>query len=437
VTVNGSSAGANVNVLINPTATGAALSAPITVYNAAGGGAPNVTVNGASRANPFLTAGLVNYFLAESAPGSGVFQIQSTINTGAAMGIASGISGAIGALQSGFHQPVSAIVSKPENCGPNQNIGGMFIRVTGGTTDTTLNGSGALTDGTNGATARTSSSSRFGGFQTGFDFGRCNVNNSGWDVHFGIMTGMVDVNTSSRTAVTNLSGLAPQGAATSLEISVPFVGAFAFARNSGFTFEANLRRDFYRVGISSVAGNVFVPRFTKINGEATTFNAQISYRFMMGDRFFVEPQAGYSYGVSSFGALNLFLGPFGAPNAVGAVSFDDATTSLGRIGFLAGTTIQITDKLYGAPFIQALAWREFGDPTTARTTLLTTPPLNPPQVFASQTERVGTFGQVGGGMQLRLLDSPWSGFVRGDYRFGDKIDGFALNAGVRGNFSTY
>ncbi len=58
-------------------------------------------------------------------------------------------------------------------------------------------------------------------------------------------------------------------------------------------------------------------------------------------------------------------------------------------------------------------------------------------MFASQTERVGTFGQVGGGLQLRLLDSPWSGFVRGDYRFGDKIDGFALNAGVRGNFSTY
>ncbi len=122
---------------------------------------------------------------------------------------------------------------------------------------------------------------------------------------------------------------------------------------------------------------------------------------------------------------------------MGALSFDDTTTSLGRIGFLAGTTIQITDKLYGAPFIQALAWREFGDPTTARTTLLAQPALNPPQVFASQTERVGTFGQVGGGLQLRLLDSPWSGFVRGDYRFGDKIDGFALNAGVRGNFSTY
>ncbi len=45
-------------------------------------------------------------------------------------------------------------------------------------------------------------------------------------------------------------------------------------------------------------------------------------------------------------------------------------------------------------------------------------------------------GQLGGGLQLRLLESPLSGFVRADVRFGDKIDGLAVNVGLRGNFLT-
>ncbi len=50
--------------------------------------------------------------------------------------------------------------------------------------------------------------------------------------------------------------------------------------------------------------------------------------------------------------------------------------------------------------------------------------------------RGALLGQLGGGLQLRLLESPLSGFVRADVRFGDKIDGLAVNVGLRGNFLT-
>lgn len=428
VTVNGASSG-TVNVGINATASGAALTTPIDVYKAAGGGAPTVTVNGASRANPFLSSGLVNYFLNESAPASGVFQIQSSVNTAPAMGIASSLSGAIGSLQSGFHQPVSAIVSRPENCSANQTIGGMFIRVNAGSTDTSLKG-GASAPGLGAASSTTNSSSSFGGFQTGFDMGKCNVGNSGWDLHFGVMTGLVGVGMRSLTSVTNTLG-PPGTASTSADVSAPFVGAYAFARNSGVTLEANVRRDFYRAEISSTSSGVnFVPRGTILSGAGTSVNLQASYRMMLTDRVFIEPQAGYSYGMSSFGVVGMFNGAGGAQ--VGAIDFSDAKTSLGRVGLLAGTTVQLTDTLYVAPFVHAIVWREFADPTTATTTLVPSG-----QKFVATTERVGTFGQIGGGMQFRLLESPFSGFVRGDVRFGEKIDGLAFNVGMRGNFSTH
>jgi hypothetical protein len=135
--------------------------------------------------------------------------------------------------------------------------------------------------------------------------------------------------------------------------------------------------------------------------------------------------------VTDFGLVNMYGvgGPLTPP--VARITLDRANSQLGRIGLLAGTTMQITEKLYGAPFIQGFVWREFGDPTTATTTLTASG-----QQFLARTERVGTFGQIGGGLQLRLLDSAFSGFVRGDMRFGDKIDGVAINVGLRGHFTT-
>ena len=50
------------------------------------------------------------------------------------------------------------------------------------------------------------------------------------------------------------------------------------------------------------------------------------------------------------------------------------------------------------------------------------------------TDRVGTFGQVGVGSSFQILDTPILGYVRSDFRFGDRLEGYALNGGIRYQF---
>jgi len=50
------------------------------------------------------------------------------------------------------------------------------------------------------------------------------------------------------------------------------------------------------------------------------------------------------------------------------------------------------------------------------------------------TSRVGTFGQFSAGLAGQLTNTSWVGFVRGDYRIGQNIEGWTANAGLRYNF---
>jgi len=50
------------------------------------------------------------------------------------------------------------------------------------------------------------------------------------------------------------------------------------------------------------------------------------------------------------------------------------------------------------------------------------------------TTRVGTFGQLGLGVSGQLLQTGFVGFVRGDVRFGENINGLAVVGGARYTF---
>ena len=109
------------------------------------------------------------------------------------------------------------------------------------------------------------------------------------------------------------------------------------------------------------------------------------------------------------------------------VSFAPTDSLLGRAGVNIGTNFQATEKLILAPFIHASVWHEFARDAKATATLAGL-------TFDVATQRVGTFGQVGAGLQFKMLDTPFLGFVRGDVRFGDKIQGKALNLGLKMQF---
>jgi hypothetical protein len=50
------------------------------------------------------------------------------------------------------------------------------------------------------------------------------------------------------------------------------------------------------------------------------------------------------------------------------------------------------------------------------------------------TDRVGTFYQAGVGISAQVLNTGLLGFVRGDFRFGDQLHGWAAIGGVRYTF---
>ena len=324
------------------------------------------------------------------------------------------------------HQPASAIVSRPDDCTPNQWMGGPFIRLSAGDTTVKSDSSGNIVGGNAPFSASTRSKSNFKGFQTGFDAGLCNINGTDWNLHLGVMGGVVDVDSTSRSrAPTPVAGV-DAATRTTASGNVPFVGLYSFVTRGPFTAEFNVRRDFYDVKVAASDQNtVYVGPGRRLKGEGLSYNGSLSYRFTFLDRYYLEPQAGLSKGNTSFGNL-----PF-ATNATGAdfMRFNDTNSLLGRLGLTAGGAFLVTEKLILAPFLTASVWREFAKPLQAQAIFGS---VN--QNFTVQTDRVGTFGQVGGGLQFKLVDTPLLGFVRGDLRFGPKIDGKALNAGLRLQF---
>lgn len=422
LTINGTAGGAS-RIDVNLLGSNAfAFATPVDVVVAGAGSTLSVQNLGRIGGRGFF-----DYFLRQDPANSSRYQVVSQFNSSPVSGVASGVAGVINSLQAGFHQPASAIISRPDNCQPNQIMGGPFIRLNAGET-TVRSGSSGAGGGTT-FSAATKSESRFSGAQGGVDLGICNVSGSGWNLHAGIMGGFVSTKASATSSTPNPAGaaLAPLRTTTQVSMEVPFYGAYFFATNGPFTAEFNVRKDDYKAKVTAfdaATGVNFIGPAQRLKGDGLSYNASMSYRLTIGERAYFEPQIGLSKGTTRFDDL-----PFATGIAGDRMSFSKADSLLGRVGFNAGYAVSVTDNLVVVPFLNAAVWHEFAKPTQARA------------VFASQgltfdvsTDRVGTFGQVGAGLQFRLLNTPLLGFVRADARFGDKINGRALNAGVRLQF---
>ncbi len=372
--------------------------------------------------------GFFGYFLRREAAGAGSsYQVVSRFNSGPVAGVASGITGMISSLQAGFHQPASAIISRPDNCQPNQLTGGPFIRLSAGETTLKNTTTGDVVGGGSPFSGSSKSATRFSGIQTGADIGVCNINNTGWNVHTGIMGGVVETNTSGLSRTPDPAGGTFSQTRTTAKVEVPFIGAYMFATNGAFTSEINVRKDFYNAKVHAfdpVSGFNFVGPGQKLKGNGLNFNASLSYRFSFGESWYVEPQIGLSKGTTRFSALQF------SNSTTDFMTFRTSDSMLGRFGLNVGTAIQATDNLVVVPFLSAAIWHEFAKPTKAQAVFGS----NGNQTFDVQTDRVGTFGQVGAGLQFRVLNTPFVGFVRADARFGSKIEGKAVNAGLRMQF---
>jgi hypothetical protein len=106
----------------------------------------------------------------------------------------------------------------------------------------------------------------------------------------------------------------------------------------------------------------------------------------------------------------------------------DIDTLLTRFGIRVGTTMRSGGVVW-QPFVAANVWHEsagdahlrFDDNTGATKFTLT-------------AGRVGTYGQYVAGVGAQVPNSNWSGYARVDYRNGENIEAWGLNAGMRYNF---
>ncbi len=352
------------------------------------------------------TPSIINYSLQQS---GGTFNLTSTVNTSVATATPTSLDAVVTALGTGFFQNASAFISEPPNPERNQWNGGPWIRIADGQNDVSSVTSAQNPTGT--ATAAAKVRTNFNGFQTGIDLGVANVEGSGWNTHLGVTAGQVNLRTNDLLT----TGISSQ-------VQVPFVGLYAAITGHNFFADVQVREDFYNM-------NVFNPvaflHGSSLDGTALAVNASAGYRFDLPASWFIEPSVAFLYS-------NLHLNSLRIGDATGATAgylvFNPFLSDLGRFGVRVGTTY-VLDRFELAlqPFATGSVWREFAGNTH------TTFQMTNVGVPLSDT-RLGTFGQVGLGVSGQVLKTGFLGFLRGDYRFGDTISGYALVAGLRYEF---
>jgi opacity protein-like surface antigen len=360
---------------------------------------------------------------------------------------ASAIAGALGNFSTAFlSQQTSAFVVGARADQPDQAGGGVWTREVGGhvatKSDTAVSTTAAAPTLLNGvATASTVCASRieqnFFGVQAGTDVARLNSN--GWNVHVGLTAGYLesqgrDVAQSIPPAidpVTKQFDLATVGSISN-SFQVPFIGGYVVATKGGFFSDLTVRRELYNVSLNQPAINLNNQQF---GARAWSVSAGAGYNFGLQDGWFVEPSAGVIWSQTQVDPFALG-GPVPVPVS-GTLAIQDIESLVGRATLRVGRTFTSGDMTW-TPFGSASVFREFAPSVTSvfQTCANCAFVDDSPATLAvlTSTSRVGTFGQFSAGLAGQLTNTSWVGFVRGDYRIGQNIEGWTANAGLRYNF---
>jgi outer membrane autotransporter protein len=159
-----------------------------------------------------------------------------------------------------------------------------------------------------------------------------------------------------------------------------------------------------------------------LSGSAVAFNTSVGYHYNLPQNWFLEPSLAFIYNRLSVDTLSY--------GALGSQSFNTVLSELGRAGLRVGTTY--TDDKIGVsvqPFAVGSIWHEFASNSTSNYIAPGGASDTPLSV-----SRIGTFGQVSLGLSAQILNTGLAGFVRGDYRFGQNIQGYTAVGGMRYEF---
>jgi outer membrane autotransporter protein len=209
------------------------------------------------------------------------------------------------------------------------------------------------------------------------------------------------------------------GSGTKTRFDVPFVGVYAVATGFGFFADVQFRHDFWNADITNYRAGL---NEKPLEGRGWAGSASIGYHWALPNDWFIEPSAAINVTSVDFDRLQVAAGTTPA-----YLVLDTVRSTLGRVGLRAGTSFVLDNKYAFQPFASVSGWNEF------ETSLKESFQQNVTYVPIS-VSRSGAFAQFGLGVSAQIIDTGWVGFLRGDYRTGEKLTGAALNGGVSYRF---
>ncbi len=349
-------------------------------------------------------------------------------------------------------QQGSAFVSAPNDPMPDQPGGGVWARGVGGELTTKFN-SAAVSTVTSGpgigignvppiifpvppgalnANANTNCAgsvhSTFAGSQVGADISRLNV--GGWNLHAGTTAGF-------------LSSRSTDNGGGSTDIEVPFFGLYAVATKGRFFADIMLRNEFYNGRVTNQAIGLFNQ---ELGARGVSVSTSAGYNFAIANNWFIEPSAGFIWSRTNVDNVAVSGGVISG-GAVTILSTNPIESQIGRLSLRAGTTIASGNMIW-QPFGTVSVYHEFAGNIMSRSNAIpgafgfacvAAPPacgIVPVTInTTSSTSRSGTWGQFSLGLAGQIANTGWLGFVRGDYKYGNNLEGWTANAGIRYQFS--
>ncbi len=340
----------------------------------------------------------------------------------------------INTVNTAFLTNTTSFVSAPGGAQADQTSGGVWARAIAGSVDSKSDSTSTadltkttgifappfLATGTQ--NCHQENKQDYAGFQVGADLGKLNLGSTGVNWHFGITGG----NFYARAQEQTLPGSATAFPTGDLKgnFEVPFVGVYSVFTAGNFFTDAQLRMDFYRSTASSAEQH-----FSGVKGEAQglSFTTSTGYRVGLPSNWFIEPSIG---GVLSQTKVDPIVTPWDAGGGISTLRISEINSVLGRATVRIGTSFTEGNYTW-QPFVTASILHEFAGSVTSTQTISTSDPFYDKAVFTTVTERVGTYEQVGLGTAVVIGNTGWLGYGRGDVKFGENVNGWGLNFGVR------
>jgi opacity protein-like surface antigen len=388
-------------------------------------------------------------FRANNVPSPGQFAPVSVL---APLGTGSSLSAFISTINSvntAFLTNTSAFVSAPGRPQPDQQGGGVWGRVIGGTVETKTTSTGSIDVSALGLppdpgrqTCHTTVRQDYVGYQFGHDISILNGGGTGANWHWGVTAGYFEARTKDKTPAgtyTNPNFAEPfftPAGTFSAETQVPYIGIYTAFTKGNFFLDGQVRVDYYTNSLSDSANGLFGQR---LDARGVSLTGNVGYNIPLHSGWFVEPSAGLVWSRVEVDPLNvagvLQTAPPFAPYARGVVTVEDIESLLGRLSFTVGTNFT-SHGVAWQPYFTASVYNEFAGNVHATSVV-----ANTGNVFIeglrlnTSTERVGTYGQFALGTAAAIINTGWLGYARVDYRVGEDIDGWSVNAGLRYQFT--